>query len=534
MCFTKRKAEGELAEAPLPKHGKRLFIKAILHWENEYGKNRQCEGTFLVDSGCTGVIMNLEFVSQHKLPWVKRTEPVKVTGADGSAIEGAGVKYTTPLTMRIGHHQEEISWEIGQLEKGISAYLPIEWLTKHNPEIDWETGVLRWRSDFCKSHCLPISMREAVRNFIKLLREAKVWETDAEAEADAETEPVGKVARANIEWHDEEGGNIADRLPEIYWERASVFSEEEINRLPDHTEYDHRIELIEGSVPPFGPIYPLSEKELQTLREYLRKELAAGKIRRFKSPAGAPIIFVPKPDVSMRLCVDYRGVNKVTVKDRTPLPLMSELREQLGLAKIFTKLDLKNGYNLIRITKGDEWKTAFRMRYDLFEYLVMPFGLGNAPGTFQAMINKVLQELLDEGVIVYIDDILIYSEDEETHVVLVKKVLENLRTNHLCASGKKNPRLASSPRKSRGSRSSRNLTHLKESSPIPRSDATRGAWERDAHRTPRGKPGNEHQANQADHPGKPESTHAQHGANAHNGTMHQDRQRCMEVGTSNK
>jgi hypothetical protein len=387
--------------------------------------------------------MNSEFVFQHKLPWVKRAEPVRVTGADGSPIEGAGVRYTTLLTMRIGHHQEEISWEIGQLEKGISGYLPIEWLTKHNPEIDWETGILRWRSDFCKSHCLPLSMREAVRNFVKLLREAKVWETEAEAEVDAEAEPGGKVAgtrkatEADVEWHDEEGGNIADRIPEIYREWASVFSEEEINRLPDHTEYDDQIELVEGAVPPFGPIYLLSEKELEVLREYLRKELAAGKVRRSKSPAGAPIIFVPKPDGSMRLCVDYRGVNKVTVKDRTPLPLMSELRERLGRAKIFTKLDLKNGYNLIRIAEGDEWKTAFRTRYGLFEYLVMPFELCNAPGTFQAMINKVLQELLDEDVIVYIDDILIYSEDEETHVELVKKVLEQLKTNHLCVSIKK-------------------------------------------------------------------------------------------------
>jgi hypothetical protein len=186
-------------------------------------------------------------------------------------------------------------------------------------------------------------------------------------------------------------------------------SEEEINRLPDHTEYNHKIQLVDGNQPPFGPIYPLSEKELQALREYLRKELAAGKIRQSKSPAGAPIIFVPKPDGSLRLCIDYRGLNRVTIKDQTPLPLMAELRERLGRAKVFTKLDLNYGYNLIRIAEGDEWKTAFRMRYGLFEYLVMPFGLCNAPGTFQAMINKVLHELLDEGVIVYIDDILILN-----------------------------------------------------------------------------------------------------------------------------
>jgi hypothetical protein len=181
-----------------------------------------------------------------------------------------------------------------------------------------------------KPICLPISMRDAVRNFLKLLQEGKVWKTEADAELGEkatsagstrkansgpageaagaeESGPVGKAAGANIEWHNEEGGNIADRLPERYREWAAVFSEEEINRLPDHTEYDYRIELVEGTVPPFWPIYPLSEKELQTLREYLRKELAAGKIRRSKSPAGAPIIFVPKPEGSMRLCVDYRG-----------------------------------------------------------------------------------------------------------------------------------------------------------------------------------------------------------------------------------
>jgi hypothetical protein len=119
------------------------------------------------------------------------------------------------------------------------------------------------------------------------------------------------------------------------------------------------------------------------------------------------------------------------------LPLMAELRERLCRAKVFTKLDLKNGYNLISIAEGDEWKRAFRTRYGLFEYLVMPFGLCNPPGTFQAMINKVLHELLDEGVIVYIDDILIYSEDEESRIRLVEKVLQKLLDNHRCASIKK-------------------------------------------------------------------------------------------------
>jgi hypothetical protein len=142
-------------DAPLPKHGKRLFIQASLFWQNEYGRNRQCQGKFLIDSGCTGAILNAEFVAAHKMPWVRRECPVEVRSADGTPIEDAGSKYSTPLTMRIGHHQEEVSWEIGKLEKGISGYLPVEWLTKHNPEIDWETGVLKWRSQYRKTHCLP-------------------------------------------------------------------------------------------------------------------------------------------------------------------------------------------------------------------------------------------------------------------------------------------------------------------------------------------------------------------------------------------
>jgi hypothetical protein len=252
----------------LPKHGKRLFIQASLFWENEYGRNRQCHGRFLVHSGCTGAILNTEFVAAHKPPWVRRKNPVEVRSADGNPIEDAGSKYSTPLTMRIGHHQEEVSWEIGKLEKAISGYLPVEWLTKHNPGIDWETGVLKWRSQYCKGHCLLVSMRDAVRNFVKMLRESKVWEVDGPAEVDRPAKvdgpAIASVAGASdgIEWHDEEGGNIADRLPKRYRLWASVFSEEEINRLPDHTEYNHKIQLVDGAQPPFGSLYPLSEKEL--------------------------------------------------------------------------------------------------------------------------------------------------------------------------------------------------------------------------------------------------------------------------------
>ena len=137
-------------------------------------------------------------------------------------------------------------------------------------------------------------------------------------------------------------------------------------------------------------------------------------------------MFVPKKDGKLRLCVDYRKLNDITVKNRYPLPNIHELRDRLSRAKIFTALDLRDGYHLIRIAKGEEWKTAFRTRYGHYEYTVMPFGLTNALATFQELINNVLREYLDIFVIAYLDNILIYSKNEKDHTKHVKLVLRAL------------------------------------------------------------------------------------------------------------
>jgi len=185
---------------------------------------------------------------------------------------------------------------------------------------------------------------------------------------------------------------------------------------------------------PDGPIYPLSKQELDALWDYIKEIEDHGKIRRSSSPIGATILFVPKPDGTLQLCVDYRGLNKITIKNKYPLPLMSELRSRLGKATIFTKLDLKNGYYLIRMAEGEEWKTTFKSRHGLYVYTVMPFGLCNALSTFQSMINDVFRNMLDVGGITYMDDILIYTETVEEHVALVRRVMERLRTASLCVS----------------------------------------------------------------------------------------------------
>ena len=218
----------------------------------------------------------------------------------------------------------------------------------------------------------------------------------------------------------------AGKLPPQLKEFEDVFSNEKAGILPEQKQGDHAIEL-DGGEPPYGPLYNLSRVELAELRRYLDDALAKGWIRHSVSPAGAPILFVLKKDGGLRLCVDYRGLNAVTVKNRHPLPLITETLDRLCGAKRFSKLDLKDAYHRIRIKRGDEWKTAFRTRYGHFEYLVMLFGLVNAPATFQAYINRALAGLVDVTYIVYLDDILVFSEEPADHWRHVEQVLQRLR-----------------------------------------------------------------------------------------------------------
>jgi len=203
---------------------------------------------------------------------------------------------------------------------------------------------------------------------------------------------------------------LLDKIPQYYEDYHELFLAATAEKLAQRRTFDHAIDLKPGAEPPWGPIHPMSTYQLDTLDKYLKEMLKQGKIVQSQSPAGAPILFVPKPDGKLRLCVDYRNLNKLTILNKYPLPLMGELKDQVAGAKIFNKLDLKDGYHLLRIREGDEWKTAFRTRYGHFEYKVMPFGLVNAAATFQAMMNKIQREFLEHKVVVYLDDILIYSE----------------------------------------------------------------------------------------------------------------------------
>ena len=230
---------------------------------------------------------------------------------------------------------------------------------------------------------------------------------------------------------------LKNKVPSEYHDLLLAFSKTKADTLPPHRTYDLSIELDPGKQPPFGPIYSLSELELKALSEWIEENLSKGFIRASSSPAGAPILFVKKKDGSLRLCVDYRALNNITIKNRYPLPLIPEALDRLRKATVYTKLDLRGAYNLVRVKSGDEWKTAFRTRYGHFECLVMPFGLTNAPAVFQHFMNDVFRDLLDITVLVYLDDILVFSESETDHSDHVRQVLQRLIKHGLYAKAEK-------------------------------------------------------------------------------------------------
>ncbi|KAL4033156.1 hypothetical protein IC575_006242 [Cucumis melo] len=177
----------------------------------------------------------------------------------------------------------------------------------------------------------------------------------------------------------------------------------------------------------------MAPAELKELKVQLQELLDKGFIRPSVSPWGAPVLFVKKKDGSMRLCIDYRELNKVSVKNRYPLPRIDDLFDQLQGATVFSKIDLRSGYHQLRIKDEDIPKTAFRSRYGHYEFIVMSFGLTNAPAVFMDLMNRVFREFLDTFVIVFIDDILIYSKTEAEHEEHLRMVLQTLRDNNLYA-----------------------------------------------------------------------------------------------------
>lgn len=440
--------------------------------------------TVMIDSGATSAFINTTLVRSLGLPLLLKSHSRHLYTVNGSKVKGGSVKHEVEVSLILGDHSEIIRLDVADIGRH-EIILGMPWLVRHNPFVDWDKHRIAFISLHCSDHCLPSRADVLGEASVPLqsgasMKEGRphvlVEEEEEEPSVDSEIPRIaprvsfvnaaafqlsskGSIASGTLwvrdpvraaeiaaaqsksakiaEEHQKPKQDVKDIVPSEFHEFLDVFEKKSADHLPERRPYDLTIDLLPGTTPPFKPMYGLSPSELEVLKEYIDENLGKGHIRHSKSPAGAPVLFVKKKDGSLRLCVDYRGLNTITVKNRYPLPLPNEILDRLQGAKHFTKIDLRAGYSHVRIAEGDEWKTAFRTRYGHFEYCIMPFGLTNAPAAFQHMMNDVFRDLLDVCVIIYLDDILIYSKDAKSHRKAVREVLRRMRQHNLYAKPEK-------------------------------------------------------------------------------------------------
>ena len=347
------------------------------------------------------------------------------------------------------HYKVQIKATVLDLP-GQEIILGKPWLKEVNPKINWTNDFLSistpsgplilkptksgWQICSVITSSQEFSEIKPPKTLLEetpLLNVISAWQTKQLAKHE-DTELLLLFAVEQVE-----AGFVNDQLQGIISKYQDLFPAEMPSRLPPKRTVNHSIQLVEGTEPPSKPIYWLADTQLKELQKQLDELLSKDWIQPSTSPFGAPIIFVKKKDGSLHLCVDYHALNKATIKNKYPLPRIDDLLDCLHGAKIFSKLDLHSGYHQIRMLENDSHKTAFRTCYGHYEYKVMPFGLTNAPATFQALMNDILQPFLDSFVIVYIDDILVYSKNMEEHQQHLWQVLDKLREHKLYAKMKK-------------------------------------------------------------------------------------------------
>ena len=362
----------------------------------------------LLDSGATGLFMS------KKLEKLKR--PIKVRNVDGSDNKGESITHEVEVNLYYRGHMERVRMDVCELGK-TEVILGMPWLTAHNPEINWETGEVKM------TRCPPLCGRTPEK------RKVKGKQMTVEEEKDLRWTIEERERKEEIE---EDHRKVEELVPQCFHKWKKVFGKVKSERMLTRKPWDHAIDLKEDFVPRKGRIYPLSRIEKEEVRAFVESQLKKGYIRPSKSLQTSPVLFVSKKDGKRRMVQDYHYINKGTIKNSYPLPLISELIDSMGTKGVFTKMDLRWGYNNIRIKEGDEWKAAFTTHLGSFEPTVMYFELTNSPATFQAMMNDLFRDMINKGdIATFIDDILVATKIEKGHDEIVEEVLRQLEENDL-------------------------------------------------------------------------------------------------------
>ena len=360
----------------------------------------------MIDSGATDQFIDEEFCKENGLKTKELNIPEPLAVFDGSPSRAGPITHEIEVILTIGRHVERLTFKVTKLNN-FQCVLGLPWIKAHNPIIDWRREQLYFLSEHCKRECFPIHHLNA---------------TQSVSSAIAQEANMNKPKKAPEEL-----------VPHRYHQFINLFREEQAKAIvpPHRPEYDCPIDLVEGKEIKKFQAYAMTKPELEAAEKFIKEGLEQGIITKSRSAGGAPMFFVKKKDGSLRPVVDYRHLNSITKRNAHPLPLPRQLIDQLQGAKIFTKMDLRSGFHLIRIREGDQYKTAFSCWLGHFQYEVMPMGLTNAPAVFQNMMNDIFRDMLGHGVVIYLDDVLIYAKTHMELYALTMTVLERLEKHRL-------------------------------------------------------------------------------------------------------
>lgn len=376
----------------------------------------------LIDSGANGNFVNEDTIRKSGLG-TPSTASRPLTIADGSTISC----FLTP-NVPLSVNGFSMTLDLLSTPLAYDVILGKPWLAEHNPLIDWRNNTISFISSTGQAitwNALGTpSLDEPPMSAGRLKRLLR----------DKETKSYLLFIKDLEEFHqalDDTTKGQPDYLRQTLLDYEEVFSG--VQGLPPSRPQDHGIDLIPDAKPPFRSIYHMSPQELEFLRNELKRLLDLGHLRPSTSSFGAPVFLIKEKTNKIRMVTDYRALNKITIKNNAALPNIRELLDRLRDATIFTKIDLQSGFHLIRVKEEDVHKTAINTKYGHFEFVVMPFGLCNAPATFQSTMNDIFRDLLDVCVVVYIDDLLIFSKNHEDHQRHLQLVLQRMKEHGLRA-----------------------------------------------------------------------------------------------------
>ncbi|XP_074283320.1 uncharacterized protein LOC141607870 [Silene latifolia] len=371
---------------------------------------------------CTNVVSK-ELVDELKLQTENHNKPYKLHWLNGD--NGIQVRKQALVSLSLGPYNDDIWCDVIPMS-ACHILLGRPWQFDRKVEHDGRTNIYSVTKGKTTFNLKPLSP-----NKIKELK-SKKGSLFMEAREVEEVLSRGEQAYVLMVRELEANGEGSSReVQELLKEFCDVFPEELPVGLPPLRGIEHQIDLIPGAQLPNKLAYRCNLEEAEELQRQVQELIDRGYVQESLSPCAVPALLVPKKDRTWRMCIDSRAVNNITIKYRFPMPRLDDMLDELSGSRVFLKLDLRSGYHQMRIREGDEWKTAFKTKQGLYEWLVMPFGLCNAPSSFMRLMNEVLRPFLNKFVVVYLDDILIYSKSKEEHIEHLREVFIMLQKHKL-------------------------------------------------------------------------------------------------------